>query len=75
MGSPLVLSCAATAVPAVTWLKDGRTLGTHGGGDVPGFCPRPCLSFPISNSTVKKTQGPAGEEAEHEGVGTFPACF
>ncbi|XP_068513036.1 hemicentin-2 isoform X2 [Anas acuta] len=28
MGSPLVLSCAATAVPAVTWLKDGRTLAS-----------------------------------------------
>ncbi|KAM9176553.1 hemicentin-2 [Mergus octosetaceus] len=28
MGSPLVLTCAATGVPAVTWLKDGRTLAS-----------------------------------------------
>lgn len=39
MGSPLVLTCAVTGVPAVTWLKDGRPLGMHGGDAVPGFCP------------------------------------
>nr|XP_047909504.1 hemicentin-2 [Anser cygnoides] len=28
MGSPLVLTCAVTGVPAVTWLKDGRQLAS-----------------------------------------------
>ncbi|XP_050570610.1 hemicentin-2 [Cygnus atratus] len=28
MGSPLVLTCAVTGVPAVTWLKDGRPLAS-----------------------------------------------